>query len=358
MGMKAPQSRIGSACSLILLRKVKVSCSGRRKSSWRMRWASSSWSKVVGKSVGASRHGPRSIATTSRPSSVNSFARIEPVQPSPMIATSFLGSLRAIVIRPSGFARVPIHSAFKADGRTGITLVVTIDPVAVIVAGAGKADHAPRAHVAIATVDRISEKSLLRVFDQKLEERLAVDANQLRIAVLEAAEDGVFVGVVDGSKRTALCGLAILVERRERLTILLRRPIRVLRTLLLGSLDEWRPKIEPGAAAVGPGELPIDEDCAARILAAGCIGVWRDQELHEGFDCGALARVEEDPWPLDQGGGRRAGFRAPGQPLRSSARCGSDKQERSAPEQFASMKPQGRSPAKARYLRSVNLARQ
>ena len=97
MGMNAPQSRIGSACSLILLRKVNVSCSGRRKSSWRMRYRSSSWSKVVGKSVGASRHGPRSIATTSRPSSVNSFARIEPVQPSPMIATSFLGSLRAIL---------------------------------------------------------------------------------------------------------------------------------------------------------------------------------------------------------------------------------------------------------------------
>src|SRR5258707_2370677 len=49
-----------------------------------------------GKSVGASRHGPRSIAITSRPSSVSSLAMIDPVQPRPMITTSFFGSLLAM----------------------------------------------------------------------------------------------------------------------------------------------------------------------------------------------------------------------------------------------------------------------
>jgi hypothetical protein len=42
--------------------------------------------------------------------------------------------------------------------------------------------------------------------------------------------------------------------------------------------------------------------------------------------------------------------------LGSSAGRASNEQEGGAPEQFAPMKPQGRPPAKAPYLRSVNLA--
>src|SRR6478752_5285650 len=110
---------------------------------------------------------------TSRPSSVNSFARIEPVQPRPMIATSFLGSFWAMG-SASSLARVPIRPSLEADGRTGIAFVMSVDPVAVVVPGAGIADHAPRAHIAIAAVNRIGEKSLPRVRKQQLEERLSI----------------------------------------------------------------------------------------------------------------------------------------------------------------------------------------
>ena len=49
-----------------------------------------------------------------------------------------LGELARHRFRPSGLARIPIRPALEADRRTGIALVVAIDPVAVIVAGAGK----------------------------------------------------------------------------------------------------------------------------------------------------------------------------------------------------------------------------
>src|SRR5271166_5801841 len=64
---------------------------------------------------------------------------------------------------PSGFARIPLRPSHKADGRTGVALVMTLDPVAVIVTSAGIADHALRAHVAIAAVNRVGEKSLVHV---------------------------------------------------------------------------------------------------------------------------------------------------------------------------------------------------
>src|SRR5271169_6337533 len=98
------------------------------------------------------------MAMTSRPSSVNSCARIEPVQPRPMIATSFLGSFWAMGFA-SGLAGVPIDPSLDADGGTGVAFVMPGDPIAVIVAGARITDHAPRAHVSIAAVDRIGEKS-------------------------------------------------------------------------------------------------------------------------------------------------------------------------------------------------------
>ena len=142
-------------------------------------------------------------ATTSRPSSVSSCARIEPVQPSPMMTTSFVAACAPCLA--SGL--VGVHSAAPddADGRMGIALVVTADPVAVIVTGAREADHLPRAHVAIAAVDRIGEKSLLHVLEQALEERLAVDAVELERAALEALNDGVLVGAASSAKALPAC---------------------------------------------------------------------------------------------------------------------------------------------------------
>src|ERR1700722_4769186 len=87
-----------------------------------------------GKSVGASRHGPRSKAMTSSPASVSSCARIEPVQPRPIMTTSFLGRLRV-----TGGPQLRLWSPFGASGDTDRrqreALVVTAHPVEIVIAG-------------------------------------------------------------------------------------------------------------------------------------------------------------------------------------------------------------------------------
>src|SRR4051812_9783984 len=107
---------------------------------------------------------------TSSPSSVSSCAIIEPVQPSPTITTSFLGSTRGMDL--SAF-RCPIRASKHARGWQRITLVVTIDPVAIIVTGAGEADHFPGDHVPISAVDRVGKEASLDVLNDLLEEILA-----------------------------------------------------------------------------------------------------------------------------------------------------------------------------------------
>src|SRR5258708_37639189 len=93
-------------------------------------------------------------------------------------------------------------------------------------------------------VNRGGAKSLLRIFEDQVEERLAVDTTELRVAALEAAKDSVFVRFAERRERAAFGRLAILVERREPFTIKLGWAVFVLRALLLGSLDERRGEIE------------------------------------------------------------------------------------------------------------------
>src|SRR5947209_7090465 len=127
---------------------------------------------------------------TSSPSSVNSWARIEPVQPRPMTTTSFLGSLRDI--GPSTLRR-PFRAAGDAHRRQRKPLVVAVDPIQIVVSGARKADHLPRRHVAVAAVDRIGEEAHLHVLDGLLHEGLAVGAIQLKVAALEALQNIVLI---------------------------------------------------------------------------------------------------------------------------------------------------------------------
>src|SRR6185437_9133285 len=142
-------------------------------------------------SVAVSRQGPRSIATTFMPALVSSWARIEPVQPRPMITTSVDGSMRVMAFalgRGGGSMREPIGPAGDTDGRQREALVVALDPVAIVVAGAGKADHFPADHVAVAAIDRIGEEALLRVVQYVLEESLRAGAVELDRAFLEAGQ--------------------------------------------------------------------------------------------------------------------------------------------------------------------------
>src|SRR5580704_5340999 len=77
----------------------------------------------------------------------------------------------------------------NADGRQRDTLIVTADPVAVIVVRAWKADHLPRGHVFVATVDRVGKETVPRVRENKREEALGVEAIQLEGAVFETRND-------------------------------------------------------------------------------------------------------------------------------------------------------------------------
>ena len=58
-------------------------------------------------------------------------------------------------------------------GGNGDALIVPVDPVAIIVMRAGKADHLPRRHVLVAAIDRVGEKAVLGVLEDELEEILA-----------------------------------------------------------------------------------------------------------------------------------------------------------------------------------------
>ena len=94
--MKAPQLRTGSAVWLALVAEGHRRL--RRAQEQLVLDAIAQFVLRVGerKSLAVSRHGPRSIAMTSRPGSVSSWARIEPVQPRPTMTASLRGSLRAI----------------------------------------------------------------------------------------------------------------------------------------------------------------------------------------------------------------------------------------------------------------------
>src|SRR5690242_4354690 len=99
------------------------------------------------------------------PAPVSSCARIEPVQPSPTITTSVDGSVRVMtcIARGDGPSMGdPIGSAGDADRRQREALVVALDPVAIVVAGARKPQHLPADHVAVAAIERIGEEALAR----------------------------------------------------------------------------------------------------------------------------------------------------------------------------------------------------
>src|SRR5579859_1558278 len=141
------------------------------------------------------------------PALVSSCARIEPVQPSPTITTSVDGSVRVMTGIPrcgGASMRDPIGPAGDADRRQREALVVAVDPVAIVVAGAGKAHHLPADHVAIAAIDRIGEEALARVVQQLLEESFRAGAVELGRALLEAAEHLILLLV--GQLRERLAG--------------------------------------------------------------------------------------------------------------------------------------------------------
>src|ERR1019366_9710290 len=90
------------------------------------------------------------------------------------------------------------------------------------------------------------------------------------LSVLDILEEFVLLLVGQIGKKLALIGRpAISIKRGQRLAIGCRRPVRGLRPLLLGAGHEGRPGVMALGAAVGSGQLAVDEDGAAGILPAG-----------------------------------------------------------------------------------------
>src|SRR6185312_10440126 len=182
--------------------------------------------------MAASRHGPRSMAMTCSPASASSLATIDPVQPSPTITTSLEGR-RSVMASRSAPLDGPFRSAGDADRWQGVTLVVAAHPVAIVVAGAGKSDHLPRAHVTIAAVDRIRKEALLDILDDLLEERLTIDALERQRACLQRTQNAVLLFPRQLAERSpALAHAAVAVERRQPASIKRLGALRGLRPLL------------------------------------------------------------------------------------------------------------------------------
>src|SRR6185437_3764142 len=247
--------------------------------------------------MAASRHGPRSMAMTCSPASASSLATIEPVQPSPTITTSLAGR-RSVIASRSALLHGPLRPAGDADRWQGVTLVVAAHPVAIVVARTGKSDHLPRAHVAVAAVDRICKEALLDVLDQLLEESLAIDALERERSRFQPTENAVLLLRRQFGKRSAaFAHAAVAVECRQAASIECLGPLRGLRPLLLAALDERPLEVLSLAMSVRSGELTVDENGTAGLLAARRLGVGRDDPVCEGFGRSAFGGSEESPRP-------------------------------------------------------------
>src|SRR5277367_3122952 len=97
---------------------------------------------------------PRSSATTFRPASVSSLARMPPVQPSPTMTTSTSLSFVTMIRPPSAHVRDAERLVRKR------LAAIFLDIVAMHRDDAGKTDDCPSGLVAVAAVDRIGIHAL------------------------------------------------------------------------------------------------------------------------------------------------------------------------------------------------------
>src|SRR5581483_1769452 len=189
------------------------------------------------------------MAITSRPASVSSCARIEPVQPRPTITASFGGSLRGMAESAPGS---PLRSPADADGRVRVTLVVAAHPVAIVITRARKADHLPSAHVTVGAVDGIGEEPCLGVLQQRLEKLLAVDLFEAELAAFEIAQNPILpLGGQPVEAQSALRRPTMPIQSRKSCAIKHRRSHLGLGSLLFCARREGSAGVQAFTAAVG-----------------------------------------------------------------------------------------------------------
>ena len=200
----------------------------------------------------------------------------------------------------------------KLNGGRGGALVVTPNPVAIIVTRAGIADHPPRAHVSVAAVVRIGEKALTRVCQQQFETRLPVGAVQPRCAARQIANESIFVRITERGESAAFLCPAMLVERRQGLATLDGWTVFVLPAVLLHSPNEWRADTEAGPVPQRASKMPIDEDRTPGVFGLGSVGIRRDEAIGQRLACRRFLCIKDEPSSGSDRSGRRAGLRPPG----------------------------------------------
>src|ERR1700712_2556987 len=159
-----------------------------------------------------------------------------------MMTTSLRGSLLAI----SALSWLPFRPANQAHRRMRGAVVVGLDPVAKIVAGAREADHRPAGHVAVAAINGIGEEALLGVLQQEREEGAALGLAQ-HLPLRHRLDQPVLL--LGGELVESLAGesLAAMVGKAgQRGAIALRRGGRGLLALFGSALAEWRTHEQPG----------------------------------------------------------------------------------------------------------------
>src|SRR5689334_19462868 len=243
---------------------------------------SSSWMFVHAKSGSVSRNFPRSSASTSRPASVSSCARMDAVHPNPTSTTS-TGLSRVAIVSTPARRRQPVATG-KTDGGHRVLLPVLINLIDVVVTRSRKTYQLPAREIAVASIDRIGKKAFASVFPQDLEELLGRRAGELDLAFFQAMENFVLVRGAEAREIVLERASAIVVDVFDRGAIELGGCELELIALLLGSFAPGALHVPGFGASVRTRKLPVDEECHAGFLRARSEIVGRNESAYCGID--------------------------------------------------------------------------
>src|SRR5690349_18193734 len=199
---------------------------------------------------------PRSSATTFKPASVSSFARMPPVQPRPTITTSTSLSFVAMCRPPSAHVR-------NADRFFGERLVLDfLDLLRMHRDRAREADQPPAGLVAIAAMDRVGEHAfdhaLIHHGPELAHRKPAVEIDAAGREPLQHLLTLSFGELIEALVAVGLA--AVRVGGGDAGAIELRRRQRQLVALARLAFLPWALHVEAVAIAPGARECAIDVD--------------------------------------------------------------------------------------------------
>src|SRR5215471_14032348 len=246
---------------------------------------------------------PRSSATTLRPASESSFARMPPVQPRPTITAST--SLSFVTMSPS------LCQVRDADRVVRKHLVAVFrDVLAVNRDRAREAEHLPARLVAVAAVDRVGEHAfhhgLVHGAPERPHRQAAVEGD---LCAREADQHLLALLGVKMVERLAIGLAAVRIGRRDAGAIEVGRRKRQLVALVRHALPPRTLHVQAVALTPGAGERAVDVDVDAEVGAFGAELVGRHHVVDQRLDEGGLVGVEEFVGDYRWWGGHRSGGR-------------------------------------------------